>query len=84
MIPARDSRRSFLQKGFGVAASASLTAIAPCGFPNILAAESPVLGHGAFRYRVVPGWGDLGASTPVNDCHGLVVDREGHLPLLTN
>ena len=48
------------------------------------AAETPVLGQGEFRYRVVPGWGDLGANTPVNDCHGLAIDREGHVLLLTN
>jgi hypothetical protein len=45
---------------------------------------SPVLGQGAFRYRVVPGWGMLGTDTPVKDCHGIVCDREGHVILLTN
>jgi hypothetical protein len=48
------------------------------------AAAAPVLGQGDFRYRVVPGWGVLGAETPVKDCHGLARDREGHLILLTN
>jgi len=43
-----------------------------------------VLGHGAFRYRVVPQWGVLGAETPVKDCHGLARDRAGHIILLTN
>ena len=45
---------------------------------------APVLGQGKFRYRVVPGWGVLGAGTPVRDCHGIVCDREGHVILLTN
>lgn len=45
---------------------------------------SPILGQGRFRYRVVPGWGELGPGTPVKDCHGLARDREGHLILLTN
>ncbi|MBI5769439.1 MAG: 6-bladed beta-propeller [Verrucomicrobia bacterium] len=48
------------------------------------ATPAPVLGHGRFRYRVVTGWGVLGADTPVKDCHGLAVDREGHIILLTN
>jgi len=60
------------------------TAIAPSAFPWVRAAETAVLGQGAFRYRVVPGWGDLGSQTPVNDCHGIAVDREGHILLFTN
>ena len=79
MIP--DSRRTFLGKGLRAAAAASL---APMAFPWVRAAETPILGQGEFRYRVVPGWGNLGPSTPVNDCHGLVVDREGHILLFTN
>ena len=80
----RHSRRSFLRSGLSAATGTSVASIASFGFPNILAADIPVLGHGRFRYRVVPGWGDLGAETPVNDCHGLVVDREGHIILFTN
>ncbi len=45
---------------------------------------SPVLGSGDFRYRVVPGWGQLGAATSVANCHGIVCDRAGHLILLTD
>lgn len=71
------SRRSFLEYG-------SVTAGSALGFPHLQAADQVVLGQGDFRYRVVPGWGNLGPSTPVNDCHGLVVDREGHILLLTN
>lgn len=43
-----------------------------------------VWGQGAFRYRVVPGWGVLDAKTPVKNCHGMVRDAEGHLILLTD
>lgn len=75
------SRRSFLRHSLQAAAAASVASI---GFPQVRAAESAVLGHGAFRYRVVPGWGDPGPSTPVNDCHGLAIDREGHVLLFTN
>lgn len=71
------SRRRFLQRS-------GLAAAAVVAFPHVRAADSVVLGQAAFRYRVVPGWGELGAETPVNDCHGLAVDREGHVILFTN
>jgi hypothetical protein len=63
------------------------TAVATLGAAtfNILHAdEAPVLGQGDFRYRVVPNWGVLGSETPVNNCHGIVRDREGHIVLLTD
>ncbi|BCX46314.1 peptidylglycine monooxygenase [Haloferula helveola] len=44
----------------------------------------PILGHGEFRYRIVPGWGVLGDKTPVNNCHGIVEDAEGHIILFTD
>lgn len=77
----RRSRRSFLRTGWRAATG---TALAVAGFPSVRAANPVILGQGAFRYRVVPGWGDLGSTTPVNDCHGLAIDREGHLLLFTN
>ena len=42
------------------------------------------LGQGDFRYRVLPGWGVLNDKTPVKNCHGIVLDREGHVILLTD
>jgi peptidylamidoglycolate lyase len=54
------------------------------GFPWIRAQAGTPLGQGEHRYRVVPGWGQLGADTPVKNCHGMVRDREGHLILLTD
>jgi len=71
------SRRRFLHQ-------AGLVVGGALAFPHVRAAQEPVLGQGDFRYRVVPGWGNLGAETPVNDCHGLAVDREGHVILFTN
>lgn len=72
---ARLNRRQFFRAGAGAA----------CVFSIARAqSASPVLGQGKFRYRVVPGWGVLGAETPVKDCHGIVCDREGHVILLTN
>lgn len=49
-----------------------------------LRAQGAVLGQGAFRYRVVPGWGVLDEKTPVKNCHGLARDAEGHIILLTD
>ena len=43
------------------------------------------VGHGAFKYKVVPNWGILDAGkNPVNDCHEMVEDAKGRLFLLTN
>jgi hypothetical protein len=71
------TRRNFL--------GATAAATAACAFTPVRAQNaSPILGQGAFRYRVVPNWGVLGADTPVKDCHGLARDRAGHIILLTN
>lgn len=61
-----------------------LTAAAPWALSRSQADSAVVLGQGDFRYRVVKGWGELGPTTPVNNCHGMVCDREGHLILLTD
>lgn len=42
------------------------------------------MGQGEFRYRPVPGWGVLDASTPVKNCNAIVQDRKGHIILLTD
>lgn len=75
----RRTRRDFLK-----AASATAAGVGVAAGRVRAAASEPVLGQGAFRYRVVPNWGVLGEATPVKDCHGLVCDREGHVILLTN
>jgi len=43
-----------------------------------------ILGHGDHHYRLVHGWGVLGADTPVANCHGIVTTAEGHIILLTD
>jgi hypothetical protein len=53
-------------------------------FPYVRAESAPLLGQGKFRFRVVPGWGVLGEDTPVKNGHGLAIDREGHIILLTD
>ncbi|PAW68884.1 MAG: hypothetical protein B9S34_00835 [Opitutia bacterium Tous-C1TDCM] len=71
-------RRRFLAAGAVAAGAAAL------GMKAQPVTAAPVLGQGKFRFRQVVGWGQLGEATPVNDCHGLVCDREGHVILLTN
>lgn len=79
------SRRSFLQQS-------TLLAAAGIAAPTILSAktrgfnaDTVVLGHNGFKYRVVPGWGVLDAGkNPVNDCHEMVQDAKGRIILLTN
>lgn len=68
------TRRSFI--GLGIAASATCITRG--------AEARQILGQGDFKYRVVPGWGELGPDTPVDNCHGIVCDREGHIILLTD
>ncbi len=74
-------RREFLRLSTGAAAMtyAAAGALARAG-----ATGSTVLGQGDFRYRQVKGWGQLDSRAPVNDCHGLARDRQGHILLLTN
>jgi len=84
-MPSSDNlpRRQFIRLSAGTAA---ITAIG-CGFRGISFADTtalPTLGQGAFRYRQVTGWGELDARTPVNNCHGLAQDRQGHVILLTD
>ena len=75
MPPQPIDRRKFLALG-----GAAMFAPTICRASEI----TPILGQGDFRYRTVPGWGDLGADTPVKNCHGIVTDREGNLILLTD
>jgi hypothetical protein len=70
------NRRAFLRTTAAAAGGTLVSARA--------AEPHGVLGQGDFRYKVVPGWGVLNAETPVNNCHGIVSDREGHIILLTD
>jgi len=60
---------------------ACLSTLAAAG---VARAQAQTLGQGEYRYRVVPGWGVLDQRTPVNNCHGMVRDAQGHLILLTD
>ncbi len=70
-------RRTFL-----ISVGAALLAKKAGAVPN---SGQTVLGHGDFRYKADPAWGNLNpAKIPVNDCHEMVIDKKGRLFLLTN
>jgi len=83
---ARSLRRRHFLRGASLLSAATLlphrvsaaSAGTAGGTAPAAGAHRPVLGQGGFRYRQVPGWGTLDATTPVNNCHGLARGREGH------
>lgn len=73
------NRRTFMSVGLG--------AVGAGMWNRSFGADTPdgVLGHGKFRYKPDPTWGNLDpAKVPVNDCHEMVIDKKGRLFLLTN
>ena len=79
MANQKRTRREFLQNST-IAAAGSI--IIP---PFYIGRSKPklgeeIIGHGDFKYKVHKGWGDLDpASTPVNNCHEMVMDSKGRL-----
>lgn len=76
-------RRAFLQASAVLAASTAFPTQTMS--PKSAKPTDIILGHGQFKYKVVPNWGLLDAGkNPVNDCHEMVEDAKGRLFLLTN
>jgi hypothetical protein len=79
-------RRSFLQQGAFLAATGALIP----GFRFSIGRARPrlsdtIIGHGDYRYRVDEGWGNLDpATTPVENCHEMVMDGSGRLIMVTD
>jgi len=77
-------RREFIVK------SASSLALASTGSAFTILKSKPmnneqIIGHGDFRYRVDATWGNLDpATTPVNNCHEMVMDNRGRLIMVTD
>ena len=47
--------------------------------------DGELIGHGDFRYRAFPQWGNLDSSkTPVKNCHEMVMDSKGRLIMITD
>lgn len=75
-----NSRRKFIQNTSVLGLAMSLN-------PNLslFAAQDQILGHGGFRYKIDPSWGNLDPSkVPVINCHEMVMDRKGRMILLTD
>ncbi len=50
-----------------------------------LRGDGELIGHGDFRYRAFPQWGNLDSSkTPVKNCHEMVMDSKGRLIMITD
>jgi len=81
------SRRSFLSGLATVSATAlipgSKSRAAETTYEDLKHDE--ILGQGDFKYRVNRYWGRLDRSQhPVNDCHGIIEDKQGRILMLTN
>ena len=52
---------------------------------SLFAAQDQILGHGDFKYKIDPTWGNLDPSkVPVVNCHEMVMDRKGRMIMLTD
>lgn len=73
-------RRKFLQDAGVTASVYPLYHIMKSAVNN-----SPILGHGEFRYQLDATWGTTNPlKVPVKDCHEMVIDSQGRIILLTN
>ena len=78
------SRRNFL-KQTSLASLGILSGPAFASAYDLRFKKDIVIGHGAYRYKVDMNWGDLNpATTPVKDCHEMVLDSKDRIVLLTN
>ncbi|MBJ6366661.1 NHL repeat-containing protein [Snuella sedimenti] len=80
------NRRTFLKKTGIVVGSALITpTIHSFGIINKPILSENIIGHGEFRYKVHKAWGNLDPSTtPVNNCHEMVMDAKGRLIMTTD
>ncbi len=75
-----NSRRKFIQ-------NTSVLGLAMSLKPDLslFAAQDQILGHGDFRYKIDPKWGNLDPTkVPVINCHEMVMDRKGRMIMLTD
>jgi peptidylamidoglycolate lyase len=80
------SRRALLTHGtLGLGGVASFASSAAGGHTPSDGDDAEVLGQGRFRYRARRLWGRLDPHKyPVRDCHGISLDRDGRIVVLTN
>lgn len=78
------SRRSFIKN---TALAGAALSVPSYGFTILKKPElhEQIIGHGDFKYRVHKEWGNLNPnSTPVNNCHEMVLDSKGRLIMITD
>ncbi|MBX7124262.1 MAG: 6-bladed beta-propeller [Cyclobacteriaceae bacterium] len=76
------TRRDFIKRSALAGAAVTLPSFHVLARPSL---SEEVIGHGDFRYRVHRNWGNLDPSTtPVKNCHEMVMDRKGRLIMVTD
>ncbi len=81
-----NSRRTFIKSS--VTSAIAIAAAPSFGFSILKSkpqSKDELIGHGDFKYRPYPQWGNLdSAKTPVNNCHEMVMDSKGRLIMITD
>ena len=78
----KKSRRDFLKATTLTSAAISLPIFNILSKPEL---GDEIIGHGNFRYKVHKAWGNLDpATTPVKNCHEMVMDKKGRLIMVTD
>jgi len=82
----KTNRRKFIKtSGIALGALAVTPTIHSFGIINKSVLSEQIIGHGDFKYRVHQEWGNLNPSTtPVNNCHEMVMDSKGRLIMTTD
>lgn len=76
------TRRDFLKITAATGAAFTLPVFNIMSKPVV---AEDIIGHGSFRYRVHKAWGNLDpATTPVKNCHEMVIDKKGRLIMVTD
>lgn len=76
------SRRDFLRISAATGAALTLPVFNIISKPTM---TEETIGHGGYRYRVHKAWGNLDPSTtPVKNCHEMVMDSKGRLIMITD
>lgn len=79
MKPTKLSRRSLLQAGAGLAATAMVSGFKPA--PNIHMQNRPITGSGEHTYEVIHDWLKPPTNVMFGDTHGLALDKNGNIYL---
>lgn len=75
----KQTRRTFLKKTAAVSMGSVVIPSFYIQNKQTVASEQ-IIGHGKFKYRVHPEWGNLNPNeTPVKNCHEMVMDNQGRL-----